>query len=74
MYLYLKLNSEARGKLAVPGDVWTCFLPAENKDCITSALSEYRNMSARKDTIFTHKNSNSPLENLFREENEKVVH
>ena len=31
-------------------------------------------MSARRDTIFTHKHADHLLENLSSEENEKVIH
>ena len=41
MYLYINLNWDANR-----------FLPVESKDCMNSALCEYRNISARRGTQF----------------------
>ena len=41
IYLYMKINWEVY-----------CFLPAENKDCINSALLECRHKSARREAQF----------------------
>ena len=73
MYLYGKFNWEHKGKTEVPRGVQNCFLSAQNKDCINSTSLGYRNMSARRGTLFTHKNADHLLENVSCEDNENVI-